>query len=144
MQKKYNLALSPLSYAILAVLASSHAMAYSNVDISPTPGVPLPTTVYPGSEVSAFYTVTNQTRKTLTGYTIQGQPSTVTQNSSGNNCPNPIHLVGGGHCILELNISGDAISTFALCKGANCTTAAVPLHVMQLKLPPPNGGNRSI
>lgn len=112
------------------MLAAKQSLASANFTISPAPGFHLPTQVQKGSVVSAFYKVTNQTNSPRIGYSVQGAPATVTQNNSNSSyCQSPISLAAHASCILQLDISGMAISNFALCKGSSCTTAAVPLNV---------------
>lgn len=128
--KKKNILLSRLLLMILSMLAAKQSLASANFTISPAPGFHLPTQVQKGSVVSAYYTVTNQTNSTRIGYSVQGAPATVTQNTSNPSyCQSPISLAAHASCILQLDISGMAISNFALCKGSSCTTAAVPLNV---------------
>jgi|GEM_PF-3338603 len=116
--------------ACLLYFFSSIINAAANFDISPTPGTTLPTTVPIDTVVSASYTITNRTQSTLSGYHITGLPKTVTQNTDTGNCPKRINLGAGESCILILDIKGEAISNFAICKGSTCTSASVPLHVV--------------
>lgn len=120
-------------YPIVILLSSivvSSSFAGSNFNISPTPGKTFPTGVNPGSTVSAYYTIINNTRSSRLGYQIKGLPSTVTQNTSApGNCLNPINLAAKASCILQLDISGEAKSSFAICKGSSCTSASLPLNV---------------
>jgi len=125
--KNRKLILSEFSLMMLLSVTAAHAAA--NFNIVPTPGTTLPTAVSPGATVSAYYTVTNQTSRTLGGYTLQGLPGGVTQNTSGSNCGNPVTLAGKASCVMRLDITNAVHSNFALCKGASCTTAAVPLNV---------------
>lgn len=119
---------------ILFTVASTISFSASNFNISPTPGRSIPHSVPQGGLVSAYYTVVNNTSTTRSGYTIKGQPSTVRQNTSNpNNCSNPVVLLGHGQCILQLDISGEAKSSFALCNGSNCTTASIPLNISILE-----------
>jgi hypothetical protein len=101
----------------------------ANFNIVPTPGSIIPISVPPNDTVSAFYTIMNQTSKTLNGYVIQGLPNTVTQNTSSMNCASIINLASNASCVLQLDINGDANTNFALCKGISCTAAGVSLHV---------------
>ncbi len=105
--------------------------AAANFNITPVPGSIIPSWVPPGGIVSAYYTVTNNTSKTRQDYRIEGLPATVHQNTSNGNCPQFISLASGESCILQLDISGFTASNFGLCKGSNCTTAAVPLNVYE-------------
>ena len=89
----------------------------------------LPTTITTGQTVSANYTVTNMTNTARNGYTLQGFPATVTQNTTSPNCGNPINLEALASCQLQLDITGAVSSNFAICKGNSCTTATTPLNV---------------
>jgi len=111
----------------LALFAAQNAYSAANFNI--TPSGTLPTTVAIGQTVSAVYIVTNQTPITLNGYILQGLPATVTQNTAGSNCGNPIHLVPRASCRLQLDITAPVTSNFAICKAESCTTAAVPLNI---------------
>lgn len=123
-------------FSILTVSASQ-TYASANFQITPTPGRPLPTTVLEGKTVSAYYTITNQTLSTRSGYYIQGLPPTVQQNSSAlNSCPSTITLRSKSSCILQLDISGPVSADVALCKGSTCTKSATPLAVRALPMPP--------
>ena len=138
MKKNYNLALSPICCAVISVLVSSQAVAAANFSINPASGSTLPTLVYPGASVSAYYTIINQTGSQRTGYVIQGLPATATQNTSGtNNCQSSITLAAHGNCTLQIDIKGAVKTGFALCKGSSCTTASVPLNVSLASSPPP-------
>ena len=133
---KKNIPLSALYLAILSVLSANQSFA-QNFIITPAPGYAMPTTVYPGETVSAYYTITNQTNTTRRGYVLQGHPRTVTQNASSKSyCPTPITLIGHAHCIMQLDITGEAKSNFAICNGTSCSTAAVPLNITQLAILP--------
>lgn len=134
--KKKNILFSKLFLMVLSMFAVKQSLASANFTIFPTPGLPRPTQVLQGSIVSAFYTVTNQTNSSRTGYRVQGMPATVRQNTSNQSyCQNPISLAAHASCILQLDISGMAKSSFALCKGSSCTTTAVPLNVSLITLP---------
>ena len=63
------------------------------------------------------------------GYTLQGFPATVTQNTTSPNCANPINLEPHASCNLQLDITGAVSSNFAICKLNSCTTATTPLNV---------------
>lgn len=119
--------LSLFSAVILGT--TTHTTLAGNFTIDPAPGHPRIISVKPGSTASAYYTVTNQTMKTLSGYVLQGSPNTVIHNGTSPYCSNPVILSAGASCELRLDISGRAKSSFALCKGDNCTTASVPLDV---------------
>lgn len=128
--------MSLLVATIVNLIASSMVTA-SNFDISPTPGKVFPTTVNAGSSVSAFYTIKNNTHSTRSGYQVRGLPAAVTQNTSDPaNCSNPINLPARGSCVLQLDISGEVKSGFALCKGSSCTSATVALNVSQASSEP--------
>lgn len=115
---------------------SYHAEAAANFNV--IPAQVLPTKAYPGETVYAYYLVTNNTNKTLSGYTVQGLPSFVTQDTqTPSYCSNPITLGAHTSCILQLNITGSVNSHFSLCKGSSCTQSAAPLHVRQQISAPP-------
>ncbi|HHF7368023.1 TPA: hypothetical protein ACPSKY_003174 [Legionella bozemanae] len=138
MDKKHNISLSRISCALLSVVVSSQVLAASNLTISPTPGTTIPTTIYPGSTVYAFYTVTNNTKSALSNYSLQGLPATVKQNTTYSGyCSNPVNLAAHASCIMELDITGETISNFALCRGSSCTTATTPLYVLRATTPLP-------
>jgi len=119
---------TPLIFLSTCLFCST-TNAAANFDISPTPGTTLPTKVPLGSQVSASYTITNLTQSTRSGYRITGLPSTASQNTDAGNCPKSIKLGAKESCILILDIAGEASSNFALCHGATCTSASVPLNV---------------
>ena len=108
--------------------------AAANFQIIPTS--PLPTQVTSGYPVTASYTVTNQTGTTLSNYTLQGLPASVQQITTGSNaCSTPVTLSAFSSCYLQLTINDETFSNFALCKGSNCASAAVPLQVKRSSLP---------
>jgi len=131
-----KLQLSTLFLSMMSVSSVNVAYAAKNFSIVPTSGYVFPTKIYQGTTVRAYYTITNLTNSTQQGYRIQGLPLTVTQDTSSTaNCPAVITLVAGGSCTLQLNITGEAISNFALCNGANCTAACTPLNVVSTVIP---------
>lgn len=126
------------NYLRIFILAfiTTNAFAGSNFDIAPTPGRPFPTSVTPGATVSAFYTIRNNTSSTRSGYSVKGLPKSVSQNTTDpTNCAALVSLTAHSSCILQLDISGEAKSEFALCKGMSCTKSAVPLNVSQAATP---------
>ena len=127
MKKKHYLHLSKLSLLILSTLEMNPLLAGSNFNI--TPAAPLPTIIYPGETVTAFYTVTNNTKTARHSYTVQGLPSTVTQITSGSLCSSPINLAAYASCTLQFNITDAVHSGFSLCKGNSCTKSSVDLNV---------------
>lgn len=119
-----------IAIATSTILLTRSAIAGSNFTISPTPGKTFPTLVNQGAVVSAYYTITNNTHSIRSGYRVQGLPATVIQNTSDPaNCATVITLTSQASCILQLDISGEVHSSFALCKGASCTSASVLLNV---------------
>lgn len=112
--------------SVVVLLSAQNAFA-ANFNIAPY-GT-LPTTVTAGQTVTANYTVTNITNTTRNGYTLQGFPATVTQNTTSPNCGNPLNLGPNASCNLQLDITGAVSATFAICKGNSCTTATTPLNV---------------
>lgn len=88
-----------------------------------------PTTVFSGEPATANYILTNLTNSARLGYSIQGLPPTVIQDTSGSNCPSVINLPAHGSCPLVFTVVGEAHSTFAVCKGNSCTTATTPINV---------------
>ncbi|MFI4919063.1 MAG: sialidase family protein [Legionellales bacterium] len=128
---------SVISLAIAALLATTDAAFAANFSIIPTEGLVLPTSLYAGEAVSAYYTVTNNTSTTRLGYSLQGLPASVTQNTQNTKyCQNPITLPSHTSCTLQLDITRPVQSGFVLCKGSSCTTAATPLNVKQANAAP--------
>lgn len=105
------------------------AIAASNFDIIPAQTVS--DTIFPGEIVSAYYKITNNTDVVLANYTIQGLPSTVTQNTQSPYCPHSITLAPHASCIVQLDIAAAVKTNFALCKKDSCTAAAVPLNIFR-------------
>ena len=137
MKHVHHFQLSTLSLAMLSVLTTNHTFAASNLTITPLLGSIIPTKVYQGGTVPAYYTVKNNTHKTLSGLSIQGLAHwPVTQNTASIYCAAPITLPPGKSCTLALNITGAVQSGFALCYKSMCSTAAVPLNVRMVGLPP--------
>ncbi len=129
MDRQHHHFLNVMWIFMLTLLYTS-VFASSNFLI--TPYGTQPTLVNNGGTVFAYYTLTNNTETTRNDYTIHGLPDTVTQtltNPSITSCRKSITLEAGASCQLELAISGEAVTNFALCKGSSCTTAAVPLNV---------------
>lgn len=122
-----------LSAACYWLAGLSTSFAAANFNITPKTGTTLPTSVTPGGNAFAFYTVTNLTRTTRNNYTVQGLPATVSQNTTHSTypdiCANPVTLASKASCTLVLDIRGEAKANFALCNGMNCTTASTPLNV---------------
>lgn len=114
-------------YAVMVLLSAQNAFAAANFNIAPYGS--LPTTVTTGQTVTANFTITNMTYTARNGYTLQGFPATVTQNTTSPNCGNPINLVPHANCNLQLDITGAVSSNFAICKLSSCTTATTPLNV---------------
>lgn len=115
--------------ALFVLLATPGAAAFAAANLAIVPNGKLPTTVAFGSTVTANFTVTNKTSKPQSGYTLQGVPSTVTQDASTGNCPAVINLSPSQQCNLALTISGGVQSSFALCGGSACSTSSVPLQI---------------
>lgn len=135
--QQHKLYWSPLLLSIVALSTAPSVYAAANFQIIPTPGRAFPSTVLEGTTVSAYYTITNHTLSTRSGYYIQGLPQTVRQNSTKpSNCPSTITLPSKGSCILQLDISGKALADVALCKGSSCTKSATPLAVQTAPMPP--------
>ncbi|MFI4918957.1 MAG: hypothetical protein ACHP65_05320, partial [Legionellales bacterium] len=145
MHQKSNLRLattdmqfSRVALAIASLLTTGAASAAANLSIAPTAGLPLPTSLYAGETVYAYYTVTNNTHSTRSGYSLQGLPASVTQNTQNPAyCSNPVTIPSHSSCTLQLNITGPVQSGFILCNGSSCASAALPLNVKQLNTPPP-------
>ena len=121
-------------YAVVVLLSSHNAFAAANFNIEPYGS--LPTSVTAGQTVTANFTVTNITNTARNGYTLQGFPATVTQNTTSPNCGNPINLEPHASCNLQLDITGEISSNFAICKLNSCTTATTPLNVALNSTPP--------
>lgn len=113
-------------YAAL-ILFSAQTCFAGNFSI--TPSGTLPTTIAPGQMVAAYYILTNMTSTLRTGYSIQGLPQVVTQNTTPPNCGNPINLAAKASCRLRLDVSGVVSANFAICKGSSCTMATAPLTI---------------
>ncbi|MBV8803089.1 MAG: hypothetical protein JO131_09080, partial [Gammaproteobacteria bacterium] len=126
-KEKSTFLLKPISQALFIMLFAPTVFAASNFQI--VPNGTLPTQVSAGGSVAANYTVTNMTSSTLTGYSVEGLPNTVTQNAGTGNCPSTINLNAKASCNLELDVTGETHSTFAVCKGSNCTQPSAPLNV---------------
>lgn len=134
MHIQHPLRLSSLFISLLSVPMTT-VFAETNFHISPIP--PTPTTVTPGSTVNVFYLVTNFTSTTRRDYRIKGLPTTAKQNTcSANYCPDPITLAAGASCTLKLDITGEAKTNFAICKGNSCTTSEQPLNITVIPKPP--------
>lgn len=115
---------------ILAVCAVNTSFAAANFSFAPV-GT-LPTTIAPGQTVTATFRVTNMNvSAALYGYTIQGLPANVTQDTQGaQSCGNPINLDASTSCNLVLKITAPVtIRDIAICHGNSCTTALLPLQV---------------
>jgi hypothetical protein len=131
MHKKNNmLQRSPLSIAIISLLAADGVYANANFNI--TPAFPLPTANFSTSSQAALFTVTNMTSSSLNGYVVSGVPTNVTQYTNTANsalCTNPINLGPNDTCLLQLNIQGPVHSPFAIAKGSSVTWSDEPLNV---------------
>ncbi|MCW8408822.1 glycoside hydrolase [Legionella sp. PATHC035] len=148
MHKNYHLKHLSLALALCSALPASHVYAAANFSITPMNGPVFPSSIYSGETVYAYYTITNKTSSTRSGYRIQGLPASVTQVTNSANpayCQNQISLTAGSSCTLLLSISKPVKSSFALCKGNSCTTADTPLNVKQSTFLPPEvvGGQYS-
>lgn len=119
----------------VTLLFTQNIFAAANFSI--TPSGTLPAHIAAGQTVSAFYIVINMTPLSRNGYTVQGLPSVVSQNTTSPNCSNPISLAPHASCQLQLDITGAVSSNFAICKGSACTTAASPLNVSVASPSPP-------
>jgi len=102
-------------YALIVLLAAQNAFAGANFNIAPYGA--LPTTVSTGQTVIAYYMVTNMTNTARNGYTVQGFPASVTQNTTPPNCGNPMNLEAHASCLLQLDITGAVSSGFAIWPG---------------------------
>ncbi|MCW8398946.1 hypothetical protein OQJ26_09105 [Legionella sp. PATHC038] len=133
MNNKYHLKHLSLALALCSALPGSLVYAAANFSITPMNGPVFPSSIYSGETVYAYYTITNKTSSTRSGYRIQGLPASVTQVTNANPayCQNQIILTAGSSCTLLLSISKPVKSSFALCKGNSCTTADTPLNVKQ-------------
>ncbi len=134
--RDHHFKLTPLcqALALIAMLPEPYAFAAANFNIRPDGA--LPTTVPAGGSVSANYIVTNLTHSARRGYRVEGLPPTVTQATGAGLCASPIELNSQQSCQLALTITGEAKSNFAICLGASCTTASVPLNVSVTSSPP--------
>ncbi len=116
-----------IGFCVFGVSAVAQA---ANFNITVKEGTTLPTMIGAGGLASAYYTVTNQTNSARNGYVVQGLPQSVTQNTTGLNCGNPLNLDAHASCTLQLDITAPVVTNFALCLGSSCTTAATPLNVV--------------
>ena len=128
MDNTVNLKFSSLSLAILSVLLSD--MVHSATNFTITPILPLPTTNSVTGTVSANFTLTNSTNSARNGYRFVDLPSNVVQVVNTNLCQNPINLLSGESCVLQLDITGlISYQKITLCKGSSCTTLCLPLNI---------------
>ncbi|WP_392536645.1 hypothetical protein [Legionella sp. 227] len=106
---KKNKRMSSLFLFISATSLStmSYGVAYNVV---PKAGTVLPTQLVLGNTATAFYTVTNATRRTLPGGFVKYLPPNVTQvlndTTYSDLCGANFTLLPGGSCTLELKVSG--------------------------------------
>jgi hypothetical protein len=108
MKSIYQQILSLVLFSILLLVSAfSYALPFIVV---PKAGTSLPTTIAPGQTATAFYTVTNNTLRTLPGSFVKYLPLNVTQVTSPaiapNLCGSTFNLVSGGSCTLGLTVSG--------------------------------------
>lgn len=96
------------------------------ITFTPKSGTVLPTAVYPGQTVKAFYTVRNNTERTLNRLVTHGLPASVTPVTSGftyeDGCVQPFTLAAGRACTLELNITAPVQGGPVVClsNGISC------------------------
>ncbi len=105
---KNNKKISLLLFTITSSLnAVSYALPYNVV---PKAGLSLPTQIIVGNTVKAFYTVTNNTGRTLPNGFVKYLPTNVSQVVNDANhsdlCGAQFTLASGASCTLELTISG--------------------------------------
>ncbi len=123
---------------ILFLSLSSIAATFS---VLPLAGHPLPTLVNANETTPAFYTITNNTGKTLDGIYLAYLPDNVVQVTTGtvpHLCGRTFSLVAGGSCTLQLSISGTVTSSstdphqhlyLCLPGATTCSGTPLPLNV---------------
>ncbi len=128
---------------LLAGLASlvSLSCVAATFTVTPLAGHPLPTFIDANETAYAFYTVTNNTGKILSGIHLPYLPNNVTQVTTGsvpNLCPPTFSLAPGLSCTLQLLVTGQVSANSAdphqhlfVCLPGNttCSGTAQPLHV---------------
>lgn len=130
MNKKKYQRFFKLSVATLAMLSVSLSFSAANFTIKPATNYPYLSRNIVEGTVSVFYSVTNNTSSTRSGYTVQGLSSSVTQNTSNSSfCSNPITLTAHDSCILQLDIMRPVQANFAICKGSSCTKAEAAINI---------------
>ncbi len=97
-------------YLILIISCISSQAQAAVYDISTKSGTTLPTRIVAGGKVTAFYTVSNSTSRSLSNNYVRSLPPNVTQIVSGgtypNTCGNMFDLAPGSSCTLQLSIHG--------------------------------------
>lgn len=111
------------------------------LSIVPKEGTTLPTSMLPGYNVQAYYTVTNRTRKNLQNLYVANLPSNVEQITTGGLYPDSLgatfNLAPGASGTLELNISGPTQNSatkylfIATSGGTSGSGTAYPLQVVE-------------
>ncbi|WP_298622578.1 hypothetical protein [uncultured Legionella sp.] len=101
-----------ISLLVLLIAFLSNAVSYAlPYNVVPKAGVSLPTHIILGNTVNAFYTVTNNTSRTLPNSFVKYLPPNVSQVVSDANhpdlCGTQFTLSSGASCTLELTISGE-------------------------------------
>lgn len=138
--KSIKLFLSFILVGLFFVAKSSFALPF---DISP---LFLPTTVVPGEETFAYYTVTNSTTKASPGSFVKFTPPNVRQainTLNSNLCSATFDLAPGGSCTLKLVITGavdaddpDPLHHLFVCRqgGKTCAGPGAQLNVSSITL----------
>lgn len=139
-------------YVFAIAITTCFSVFATPFNIAPKMGTSLPTTVPPGQSVTAYYTIMNNSRKTLTNNYIQYLPPSVTQVTQNAQisdlCGVAFTLTpngtAGSSCTLELVVSGavnandpnPAHHLFAcLPGGKSCSGTFFPLNVALTSAP---------
>ncbi|EHL29268.1 Vgb family protein [Legionella drancourtii] len=132
-------------FLVMTILVKSmpaYAVAYN---IVPKSGIALPTQLVKGNRAPAFYTVTNNTQRTLNNGFVKYLPPNVTQVTSDSMYPDlcgaTFTLTRGASCTLELLVAGEVFATdtnpahhLFICSPnvSACAGTNYPLNVMVL------------
>lgn len=127
---------------ILVKSIPTYASAYAVV---PKSGATLPTQLVKGNKAHAFYTITNNTQRTLNNGFVKYLPPNVTHITSDSTYPDlcgaTFNLIRGASCTLELLVSGEVLAAdtnpthhLFICSPnvPACSGTSYPLNVMLL------------
>lgn len=93
-----------------------------------TPVVQPPAVVSSGQIATASYQVTNNTNFILNGNGLRKPPAGLTQTVAPGACANPFNLAPGESCLLQLQITADAMQGNILGGPVICNTASNPIY----------------